>query len=128
MSRPSPSKIVCVGKNYAKHAAEMGGDVPSEPLIFLKAPSALIDNGDEIVMPGWAGRVDYEGEIAVVIGKRAKNVAPEDAWSKQVLYIIAYGPMHADSMETAWGQVDSALRADTVVIVTVTDGDDEWIY
>ncbi len=80
MSDLRPSKIVCVGKNYAKHAAEMGGDVPAEPLIFLKAPSALIGEGDEIVMPSWAGRVDYEGEIAVVIGRRATKVSADEAW------------------------------------------------
>ncbi|MEX0836961.1 MAG: fumarylacetoacetate hydrolase family protein [Gemmatimonadota bacterium] len=80
MSDLKPSKIVCVGKNYAKHAAEMGGDVPSEPLIFLKAPSALIEEGDEIVMPAWAGRVDYEGEIAIVIGRRATKLSADEAW------------------------------------------------
>lgn len=80
MSDLKPSKIVCVGKNYAKHAAEMGGDVPSEPLIFLKAPSALIAEGDAIVMPAWAGRVDYEGEIAIVIGRRATKVSADEAW------------------------------------------------
>jgi 2-keto-4-pentenoate hydratase/2-oxohepta-3-ene-1,7-dioic acid hydratase in catechol pathway len=81
VSRPAPSKIVCVGKNYAKHAKEMGGEVPAEPLIFLKAPSAVIAEGDDIVMPAGAGRVDYEGEIAVVIGKRASKVRAADAWS-----------------------------------------------
>ena len=85
-----PSKIVCVGKNYAKHAAEMGGDVPEEPLIFLKAPSAVIQDGDEIVMPEWAGRVDYEGEIAVVIGRRASKVAAADAWS----YVGGFLPLN----------------------------------
>lgn len=80
MSDLRPSKIVCVGKNYAKHAAEMGGDVPTEPLIFLKAPSALIAEGEEIVMPSWAGRVDYEGEIAFVIGRRATKVSADEAW------------------------------------------------
>jgi hypothetical protein len=56
------------------------------------------------------------------------NVAPEDEWVKQILYVIAYSPMHADSMEEAWGQIDSTLQADTIVIVTVSDGDDEWLY
>ena len=90
MSALQPSKIVCVGKNYAKHAAEMGGEVPQEPLIFLKAPSAIIRDGDEIVMPAWAGRVDYEGEIAVVIGRRARNVAAEDAWG----YVGGFLPLN----------------------------------
>lgn len=90
MRASRPSKIVCVGKNYAKHAAEMGGDVPSEPLIFLKAPSALIEDGQEIVMPSWAGRVDYEGEIAVVIGRRATRVAAADAWD----YVRGFLPLN----------------------------------
>lgn len=80
MTQLRPSKIVCVGKNYAKHAAEMGGEVPKEPLIFLKAPSSLIGEGDKIVMPTWAGRVDYEGEIAVVIGRRATRISADEAW------------------------------------------------
>jgi 2-keto-4-pentenoate hydratase/2-oxohepta-3-ene-1,7-dioic acid hydratase in catechol pathway len=90
MSELRPSKIVCVGKNYAKHAAEMGGEVPEEPLIFLKAPSAIIRDGDEIVMPAWAGRVDYEGEIAVVIGRRARGVSAEDAWG----YVGGFLPLN----------------------------------
>lgn len=90
MSELRPSKIVCVGKNYAKHAAEMGGEVPQEPLIFLKAPSSIIREGDEIVMPAWAGRVDYEGEIAVVIGRRARNVAAADAWG----YVGGFLPLN----------------------------------
>lgn len=81
MSTVRPTKIVCVGRNYAKHAAELGNDVPSEPLIFLKPPSALNHDGGEIVMPAGAGRVDFEGEIGVVIGRRARNVAAADAWS-----------------------------------------------
>lgn len=76
-----PTKIVCVGKNYAKHAAEMGSEVPSEPLIFMKPPSALIGAGDPIVMPAISQRVDYEGEIGLIIGKRASKISKEDAWS-----------------------------------------------
>ncbi len=75
-----PSKIVCVGKNYAKHAAEMGGEVPAEPLLFLKAPSALLAPGEAIVRPPDSRRVDFEGEIAVRVGRRAKDVPREEAW------------------------------------------------
>jgi 2-keto-4-pentenoate hydratase/2-oxohepta-3-ene-1,7-dioic acid hydratase in catechol pathway len=85
-----PSKIVCVGKNYAKHAAEMGGEIPSEPLVFLKPPSALIGDGDDIVMPRRSSRVDYEGEIGVIIGKRARRVSRHDAWS----YVEALVPVN----------------------------------
>ena len=78
---PPPTKIVCVGKNFRAHAAELGSDVPSEPLIFLKPPSSIIASGDVIVMPQGVGRVDYEGEIAVRIGTRARHVSEAEAWS-----------------------------------------------
>lgn len=74
-----PSKIVCVGKNYADHAREMKGDVPEEPIIFLKPPSAVIGSNQAILKPSWAGRVDYEGELALIIGKTCKDVSPEEA-------------------------------------------------
>lgn len=76
----SPGKIVCVGRNYTAHAAELGNEVPAEPLIFLKPPSALVRDGEAIVLPSGVGRVDYEGEIGVVIGKRARKVSAADAW------------------------------------------------
>lgn len=81
MSSISPSKIVCVGRNYAKHAAELGGEVPDEPLVFFKPPSSLIGNGESIVMPPISKRVDFEGEIGVIIGSTARNVAAADAWA-----------------------------------------------
>jgi len=65
-----PSKIVCVGRNYAEHAAELGNEVPEEPLIFLKPPSSVIGPDEPIVLPAISKRVDYEGEIAIVIGER----------------------------------------------------------
>lgn len=70
----SPSKIVCVGRNYAEHAAELGNAVPSEPLLFLKAPSALVRSGDAIRIPSQSGQVEHEGELAVVIGRTAKSI------------------------------------------------------
>ncbi|HTH50603.1 MAG TPA: fumarylacetoacetate hydrolase family protein [Pyrinomonadaceae bacterium] len=73
-----PSKIVCVGRNYAEHAAELGNDVPKEPLLFLKAPSALIHSGDEIVLPEFSQQVEHEGELAVVIGDVCRDL-PDDA-------------------------------------------------
>jgi len=74
-----PSKIVCVGKNYFDHAKEMGGEVPAEPLLFLKAPSAIIGPGEPIVIPAMADRVEHEAEIAVVIGERLRRVTPDRA-------------------------------------------------
>jgi 2-keto-4-pentenoate hydratase/2-oxohepta-3-ene-1,7-dioic acid hydratase in catechol pathway len=73
-----PSKIVCAGRNYRAHAAELGNDVPDEPLVFLKPPSTLIGEGETILLPQGVGRVDYEGEIAVVVGRRARNLREED--------------------------------------------------
>jgi len=74
-----PSKVVCVGKNYAAHAAEFGMEVPEEPLLFLKPSTAVIGPGDAIQLLPVSRRVDYEGELAVVIGRIAKNVRAEDA-------------------------------------------------
>ena len=80
MKTISPSKIVCVGRNYAKHAAELGGEVPDEPLLFFKPPSSLIGDGDTIVMPAVSKRVDFEGEIGVIMGKEARNLAASEVW------------------------------------------------
>lgn len=72
-------KIVCVGRNYADHAKEMGNDVPSEPLIFLKPPSSLIASGEPIVLPPQSNEVHFEGEIGVFVGMRLKRATPEVA-------------------------------------------------
>ncbi|MGI9037041.1 MAG: fumarylacetoacetate hydrolase family protein [Pyrinomonadaceae bacterium] len=69
-----PSKIVCVGRNYDEHAAELGNEVPTEPLLFLKAPSALITDSEAIEIPASSNQVEHEGEIAVVIGRECKNL------------------------------------------------------
>jgi 2-keto-4-pentenoate hydratase/2-oxohepta-3-ene-1,7-dioic acid hydratase in catechol pathway len=69
-----PSKVVAVGRNYADHAREMGGEVPADPVIFLKPSTSVVGPDDAIVRPGWAGRVDYEGELAVVIGRLVRRL------------------------------------------------------
>jgi 2-keto-4-pentenoate hydratase/2-oxohepta-3-ene-1,7-dioic acid hydratase in catechol pathway len=81
----NPSKIVCVGRNYAEHAAELGNEVPKEPLLFLKAPSAIIGAGESIVIPSQSGLVEHEGELAVIIGHRAKNIPDDESSLKYVL-------------------------------------------
>ncbi len=73
-----PSKIVCVGRNYAEHASELGNKVPTEPLLFLKPPSSLIANGETIVLPPQSNQVEYEGEIGIVIGRAAKGLTDDD--------------------------------------------------
>jgi len=74
-----PSKLVCVGKNYEAHAAEFGGTVPDEPLLFLKPSTAVIGPNDPIRLLPISKRIDYEGELAVVIGRLARGVRAEDA-------------------------------------------------
>jgi 2-keto-4-pentenoate hydratase/2-oxohepta-3-ene-1,7-dioic acid hydratase in catechol pathway len=74
-----PSKIVCVGRNYAAHARELGNDVPKEPLLFLKPPSSLIAHGEMIALPPQSERVEHEAEIGVVIGRRLRNASADDA-------------------------------------------------
>jgi 2-keto-4-pentenoate hydratase/2-oxohepta-3-ene-1,7-dioic acid hydratase in catechol pathway len=81
-----PSKLVCVGKNYAAHAAEFGGKVPDEPLLFLKPSTAVIGPNDPISLLPISHRVDYEGELAVVIGRLARNVRAEDSYR----FILGY--------------------------------------
>jgi 2-keto-4-pentenoate hydratase/2-oxohepta-3-ene-1,7-dioic acid hydratase in catechol pathway len=84
-----PSKVVCVGKNYAAHAAEFDSGVPEEPLIFLKPSTAVIGPGDAIPLPSISRRVDYEGELAVVMGRLAKDVRAEDAYRVILGYTCA---------------------------------------
>lgn len=75
----SPSKIICIGRNYADHAKELGNEVPKEPLVFLKPTTALLPSGEPIVLPHQSQRVEYEAEIGVVIGQRVRNVSVEEA-------------------------------------------------
>jgi len=81
-----PSKVVCLGKNYPAHAAEFGGEVPDEPLVFLKPSTSVAGPGDPIPLLPISHRVDYEGELGVVIGRIARNVRTEDAFR----YILGY--------------------------------------
>ncbi|MGC2237364.1 MAG: fumarylacetoacetate hydrolase family protein [Pyrinomonadaceae bacterium] len=74
----APSKIVCVGRNYSEHAKELGNEVPKEPLLFLKAPSAIISEGDSIFLPEQSEQVEHEGELAAVIGRACKNLSETD--------------------------------------------------
>jgi 2-keto-4-pentenoate hydratase/2-oxohepta-3-ene-1,7-dioic acid hydratase in catechol pathway len=84
-----PSKIVCLGRNYVAHAQEHGAEVPEVPLIFLKPPSTLIGPGDPIVIPPQSNQVEHEAELAVVIGKRARWLAPEEALDFVLGYTVA---------------------------------------
>jgi 2-keto-4-pentenoate hydratase/2-oxohepta-3-ene-1,7-dioic acid hydratase in catechol pathway len=83
-----PSKILGVGTNYRAHAIEMGKPLPDEPLLFMKPPSAVIGDGEAIVRPAGSWRVDFEGELGVVIGKRCRRVSERDALSYVKGYTI----------------------------------------
>lgn len=108
----APSKIVAVGKNYADHAAEMGTSVPSEPLIFLKPPTTIIASETEIKYPHQSQRVDYEGELAIVIGDRTCDCTPELAQTKIWGYTIA-NDVTARDLQKQDGQWTRAKGFDT---------------
>lgn len=83
----TPSKVVCVGRNYAEHAAELGNEVPKEPLLFLKAPSSLIIDGQDIIIPEQSDQVEYEGELALVIGRECRKLSES---SNPFDYVFGY--------------------------------------
>lgn len=74
-----PSKIIGIGRNYRKHAKELGNEVPEEPLMFFKPPSSLLGPGGSVVLPAESSRVDHEGELAVVVGQRLRRASPDEA-------------------------------------------------
>ena len=74
-----PTKIVCIGRNYAKHADELGNEVPDRPLLFLKGPNTVAGHGDTVTLPEGKEKIDHEAELAVVIGEQCRNVPEEDA-------------------------------------------------
>ena len=106
------SKVVCIGKNYHDHAAEMGGTAPEEPLLFLKPNTAVIGPGDAIVRPALSQQTEYEGELAVVIGKIAKNVTAADALSYVLGYTIG-NDVTARDLQRKDGQWSRAKGFDT---------------
>jgi 2-keto-4-pentenoate hydratase/2-oxohepta-3-ene-1,7-dioic acid hydratase in catechol pathway len=108
----TPSKIIGVGRNYADHAAELGNELPKEPLLFLKAPSALNDPDGAIVYPPQSSRVDYEGELAVVIGRRCHNVSKSSAADVILGYTICNDVTARDLQQTD-GQWARAKGFDT---------------
>ena len=107
-----PSKIVAVGKNYLKHAAEMGTPVPKEPLLFLKPPTTIIADGEHIHYPSQSQRVDYEGELALIIGDRCSHLSPEQAAKSIWGYTIA-NDVTARDLQKIDGQWTRAKGFDT---------------
>jgi 2-keto-4-pentenoate hydratase/2-oxohepta-3-ene-1,7-dioic acid hydratase in catechol pathway len=107
------SKVVCIGKNYHDHAAEMGGEAPAEPLMFLKPNTSVIGPGDLIVRPtSLSSHTDYEGELAVVIGRIAKNVPAEKASDYIFGYTVA-NDVTARDLQRSDGQWSRAKGFDT---------------
>ena len=110
---PLPSKIVAVGRNYRDHAAELGNAVPDqEPLLLLKAPSSLVIDGGEIVLPPESSRVDYEGELALVVGRRIKSW-PEERWLDALAGVCCANDVTARDLQKKDGQFARAKSFDT---------------
>jgi 2-keto-4-pentenoate hydratase/2-oxohepta-3-ene-1,7-dioic acid hydratase in catechol pathway len=108
-----PSKIVCIGRNYKAHAAELGNEVPKAPLLFLKAPSSLLAPGGKIVLPPASERVDFEGELAVVIGKRATKIGPEEDVRQYIRGYTIVNDVTARDLQKVDGQWSRAKGFDT---------------
>ena len=108
----TPSKIICVGRNYVDHAKELGNEVPAAPLIFMKPPSSIIANGEAIVLPRASQRVEYEGEIGIVIGTRARRVGERDA-AKYVGGVVAVNDVTARDLQKTDGQWTRAKGFDS---------------
>lgn len=106
------SKVVCIGKNYAAHAAEMGGDVPEEPLIFLKPNTSVIGPGEPIFYPTQSENVHFEGELAVVIGRICRDISAEDAHKVIFGYTVA-NDVTARDLQRKDGQFARAKGFDT---------------
>ncbi len=109
----TPSKIVCVGRNYRAHVRELGNEMPTEPLIFLKPPSSLLAPGGVIRMPAISQRVDFEGELAVVIGRRARNLKPDADWRDVVRGFTLANDVTARDLQNRDGQWTRAKGFDT---------------
>jgi len=108
----APSKIVCVGRNYADHAKELGNEVPKAPLLFLKASSALIEDGEAIVLPPESSRVEYEAEIGVVIGKRLRHASEQEA-EAGIRGFVCLNDVTARDLQKSDGQWTRAKGFDT---------------
>lgn len=123
-----PSKIVCVGRNYREHAAEFGHDVPTEPLLFLKATSALLPPGGVVRRPKISERVDFEGELGVVIGKTCYQPAADADIRQYILGYTCVNDVTARDLQFKDGQWSRAKGFDTFCPVgpIVTDEIDPW--
>jgi len=124
-----PSKIVCVGRNYREHAAELGNEVPAEPLIFFKPPSSVIGPGDIIMRPKISARVDHEAELGVVIGKRCRNLKADEDVRPYILGYTCINDVTARDLQKKDGQWTRGKGFDTFCPVgpVVVDTLDPWV-
>lgn len=109
----TPSKIVCVGRNYRDHARELGNEVPAEPLLFFKPPSSLLAPEGVVRMPASSERVDFEGELALVIGRRASHLQPSADWRPFVRGYTLANDVTARDLQKKDGQWTRAKGFDT---------------
>ncbi|MGB9233286.1 MAG: fumarylacetoacetate hydrolase family protein [Terriglobales bacterium] len=123
-----PTKIVCVGRNYREHAAELGHEVPVEPLLFFKPPSALLAPGATILRPKVSARTDYEGELGVIIGRRARHLRDDEDVRPYILGYTCVDDFTARDLQNKDGQWTRAKGFDTFCPVgpLVTDALDPW--
>lgn len=108
-----PRKIVCVGRNYAAHAEELGNEVPKEPLLFLKAPSAVITDGEPIVIPPQSSQVEHEGELGIIIGKICKNLSEDDDPFEYVMGYVCLNDVTARDLQKKDVQFSRAKSFDS---------------
>lgn len=109
----APSKIVCVGRNYAEHAAELGNEVPTEPLLFLKAPSALITEGNSILIPINSNQVEHEGELGVIIGRECSKLKDQDDPLDYIFGFVCLNDVTARDLQKKDVQFTRAKSFDT---------------
>jgi 2-keto-4-pentenoate hydratase/2-oxohepta-3-ene-1,7-dioic acid hydratase in catechol pathway len=107
-----PSKVICIGRNYVEHAAEHGVDVPAEPLVFLKPPSAVVGPGDSVLLPSLSRQVEHEAELVVVIGRQARGLTPDNALDAVLGYTCG-NDVTARDLQRRDGQWSRAKGFDT---------------
>jgi 2-keto-4-pentenoate hydratase/2-oxohepta-3-ene-1,7-dioic acid hydratase in catechol pathway len=123
-----PSKIVCVGRNYREHAKELGNEIPTEPVIFLKPDSALLAPGGTVKRPKISERVDYEGELCIVIGKKCRHIREDEDVRPYILGYTCLNDVTARDLQKKDGQWTRGKSFDTFCPVgpVVADGIDPW--
>jgi len=113
----TPSKIVCVGRNYREHAKELGNEAPAEPLLFFKPPSSLLKPGGTILLPAASSRVDFEGELAIVIGRRVHRLTTDSDWRSAIRGYTLANDVTARDLQKKDGQWARAKGFDTFCAV-----------